>query len=348
MPENINTVPLTEPPVTEQTLQSEKAFSRVLLRIGLALTVFAFLPPLLALGFSKLASLFFPALIGTEIYLYAQQILILYVITIPLCMLIIGRPREEERPALQGKKHCKPLALLIFFCVAEFFAIAGNLLGTVLMNIVGILRGVTPENSLNSLLQNSSPITVLLVVVILGPIMEELLFRYAITRRLLPYGEKTAVLLTGLFFGLAHDNFYQFFYCFAIGALFSYIYVRTKSLLYPVLFHIVFNFIGGFFPILLTGMLPIDPTDPSRLEITLNNIVPSLILLLLYLLYFLVTYGSAIAGFVLFCIFLPKLRLASSYLPIRPERRTRILFCNVGVILFLLSSVLILAFSLFS
>lgn len=348
MPENINVVPLTEPPVTEQTLQSEKAFSRVLLRIGLALTVFAFLPTLLALGFSKLASLFFPALIGTEIYLYAQQILILYVITIPLCMLIIGRPREEERPALQEKKHCKPLALLIFFCVAEFFAIAGNLLGTVLMNIVGILRDVTPENDLNSLLQNSSPITVLLVVVILGPIMEELLFRYAITRRLLPYGEKTAVLLTGLFFGLAHGNFYQFFYCFAIGALFSYIYVRTKSLLYPVLFHIVFNFIGGFFPILLTGMLPIDPTDPSRLEITLNNIVPSLILLLLYLLYFLVTYGSAIAGFVLFCIFLPKLRLASSYLPIRPERRTRILFCNVGLILFLLASVLILAFSLFS
>lgn len=348
MPENINTVPLTEPPVTEQTLQSEKAFSRVLLRIGLALTVFAFLPTLLALGFSKLASLFFPALIGTEIYLYAQQILILYVITIPLCMLIIGRPREEERPALQEKKHCKPLALLIFFCVAEFFAIAGNLLGTVLMNIVGILRGVTPENSLNSLLQNSSPITVLLVVVILGPIMEELLFRYAITRRLLPYGEKTAVLLTGLFFSLAHDNFYQFFYCFAIGALFSYVYVRTKNLLYPLLLHIFFNFYGGFLPTLFMGMLPTDPSDPSKINILFENIFAYAVPILSYAVYILLTYVAAIAGFVLFCIFLPKLRFAPSLLPIRPERRTRILFCNAGVILFLLSSVLILAFSLFS
>lgn len=348
MPENINTVPLTEPPVTEQTLQSEKSFSRVLLRIGLALTVFGFLPTLLALGFSKLASLFFPALIGTEIYLYAQQILILYVITIPLCMLIIGRPLEEERPALQEKKHCKPLALLIFFCVAEFFAIAGNLLGTVLMNIVGILRDVTPENDLNSLLQNSSPITVLLVVVILGPIMEELLFRYAITRRLLPYGEKTAVLLTGLFFGLAHGNFYQFFYCFAIGALFSYIYVRTKSLLYPILLHIFFNFYGGFLPILFMGMLPTDLSEPSKIDIFLDNFIAYAVPILSYAAYILLTYAAAIAGFVLFCIFLPKLRFAPSHLPIRPERRTRILFCNAGVILFLLVSVLILAFSLFS
>ncbi len=337
-------------PHEDAPLQNERSASRTLLRIGLALTVFALLPPLLSFGLAKLVFAIAPDLFGTELYIYGQQILILYIITMPLCALIIGKPRTHAPLSVTAAppKERRSVAMLIFFCIAEFFAIAGNLIGMILMNTVGIFRGAVPENGVGDLLQGSSPLAVLLVVVLIGPVMEELLFRYIITRRLLPYGEKTAVLLSGLFFGLAHGNFYQFFYCFAIGALFSFIYVRTKSLLYPIILHILFNFIGGFLPTLLTGMLPLDLSDPSHIEPILLNPAAYALPLLLFCLYTLLVYAAAIAGLVLFCIFFPRVRFSEPDLPIPRARRFPVLFLNVGMILFLLASLAVFALSLFS
>ena len=177
--------------------------------------------------------------------------------------------------------------------------------------------------------------------------MEELLFRHVITRRLLPYGEKTAVLLSGLFFGLAHGNFYQLFYSIAIGMLFSFLYIRTKHLLYPIIFHIAFNFVGGFLPTLLQGMLPIDPTDLTATETLLVNPFAYIWPLLLIYLYAFLVYAAAIAGFVLFCIFFPRLRFAPPLLSIRHKKRA-LIFLNVGVLLFFAVSLAILVLSLFT
>ncbi len=330
-------------------LQNERSLSRTLLRIGLSLTVFALLPIVLSLGLSKLALAFFPDLIGSELYVYGQQVLVLYVITMPLCMLIIGKQKGARlsAPPASPAREARPLAMLVFFCIAEFFAISGNIIGNVLMSIVGVLRNQPPENELTDLLQSSSPLTVFLVVVLLGPVMEELLFRHVITRRLLPYGEKTAVLLSGLFFGLAHGNFYQLFYSTAIGMLFSFIYVRTGRLLYPILFHITFNFLGGFLPTLLIGMLPTDLSDPAATESLLVEPFAYILPLLLLCLYSLFVYGAAIAGLVLFCIFVPRLRFALPTLPVRPGKRALPLL-NVGVLLFFAVSLLLLVLSLFT
>ena len=37
--------------------------------------------------------------------------------------------------------------------------------------------------------------------------------------RLLGYGQKTAIIISGIMFGMAHGNFSQFFYAFGIGIL---------------------------------------------------------------------------------------------------------------------------------
>ena len=48
--------------------------------------------------------------------------------------------------------------------------------------------------------------------VVLAPVMEELIFRKVLIDRTIVYGDKAAVVLSGLLFGVFHGNFHQFFY----------------------------------------------------------------------------------------------------------------------------------------
>ena len=76
-------------------------------------------------------------------------------------------------------------------------------------------------------------------LVILGPIFEEWMFRKQLIDHTRKYGEKTAILLSGLAFGLFHMNLFQFFYAFLLGVMFGYIYMRTSKLRYSTAMHMI-------------------------------------------------------------------------------------------------------------
>ncbi len=341
-------------PVAENTLAAnERTAWRTFLRVGLSLASFALLPQLVATVISLVCGIagVDPSFFESDLYIYSVQVIAVYVIGIPVSFLVLGWPKAHplaEMPLSSAVKPLRmtPLVLLILFCIAEFVSVSGSLIGNALMAIVGALSGSQQENGLTSLLGSSSPLAVFLVVVVIGPIMEELFFRYGVTRRLLPYGEKSAILLSGIFFGLAHGNFYQLFYTFAIGALFSFVYIRTGKLLYPIVFHMVFNFMGGFLPPLLMGMLPPDFLAGELTLGSLEALLPYLLPLLLFLGYTAFVYLAAAAGLVLFCIFFPKQRFAPAVLPIRKERAGRILLLNPGTITLILVSLLMFTISL--
>lgn len=82
-------------------------------------------------------------------------------------------------------------------------------------------------------------------LVIVGPIFEEWLFRKQLIDHTRKYGEKTAILLSGLAFGLFHMNLFQFFYAFLLGLMFGYVYTRTSKLRYSTAMHMIINFNGG-------------------------------------------------------------------------------------------------------
>ena len=74
------------------------------------------------------------------------------------------------------------------------------------------------------------------LVVIIAPLTEELLFRGLILRGFLSrYSEKKAILASALLFGAFHMNPWQFLGATIIGVLLAWLYVRTGSLL-PCLF----------------------------------------------------------------------------------------------------------------
>lgn len=84
-------------------------------------------------------------------------------------------------------------------------------------------------------------------VAILGPILEELLFRGAITKVLLKkYNPVKAILISGLIFGIFHMNPAQVVGATLIGFILAWIYYKTHSLIPCILIHIMNNSLSVF------------------------------------------------------------------------------------------------------
>lgn len=82
----------------------------------------------------------------------------------------------------------------------------------------------------------------IIAIALIGPILEELLFRGAITNKLLrQYSPTKAILISALLFGIFHINPAQILPAFLIGILFAWTYYKTASLIPCILMHILNN-----------------------------------------------------------------------------------------------------------
>ena len=88
----------------------------------------------------------------------------------------------------------------------------------------------------------------ILCLSVLGPILEEILFRGAITKVLLEkYEPTTAILLSGMVFGVFHINPVQVVSATLAGFFFAWLYYKTRNLLPCILIHIFNNSLSVYF-----------------------------------------------------------------------------------------------------
>lgn len=96
------------------------------------------------------------------------------------------------------------------------------------------------------------------VIGILAPFVEEVVFRGAILRRLLEVmGEKwhwVAILISAILFGCVHGNLPQFVHAVLLGLLLGWMYYRTDSIVPGVVLHWVNNTIAYVVTNLMHGM----------------------------------------------------------------------------------------------
>ncbi|MBE6738906.1 MAG: CPBP family intramembrane metalloprotease [Ruminococcaceae bacterium] len=221
----------------ELTMKKIKHPRKVFSRIGLSLFVYfiAVYASVILLDF--LVSKFLPDLYFHDMYIWIKMVFCQYIIGIPAIRLVlIGLPKYRYQKEKMSFKD-----IFGAFLICQALAYAGNMIGTVLNQIISTILGKEIDNTVGELIENSNPLILLLVIGIIGPILEELVFRKFIIDRIRPYGEFLAVLFSALTFGMFHGNFYQLFYAFAIGFVLAFIYVRTKNIIYPVILHIAFN-----------------------------------------------------------------------------------------------------------
>ncbi|MCK4750969.1 MAG: CPBP family intramembrane metalloprotease [Bacteroidales bacterium] len=96
-------------------------------------------------------------------------------------------------------------------------------------------------------LLSTKDIYTLLLVCILGPVLEELLFRGIILDGFLKrYKPAKAIFWSAFLFGLFHLNPWQFIPGFLIGILLAWIYFKTRSLIPVILVHLVNNSLSYF------------------------------------------------------------------------------------------------------
>lgn len=100
-------------------------------------------------------------------------------------------------------------------------------------DVVNLFRRGLPQPALGAMI---------MMVLVMAPVFEELLFRGLglplLTRRL---GLAPAIVLTSFLFAVAHLHLMSFPQLFVLAAAFSLAYVATGSLLIPILMHALFN-----------------------------------------------------------------------------------------------------------
>lgn len=78
--------------------------------------------------------------------------------------------------------------------------------------------------------------------VIIGPILEELVFRYLIYNNLNKFNKKnTSIILSSLIFALVHNGFINIVYAFIIGTILTIIYSKNKNIKEVIILHMVAN-----------------------------------------------------------------------------------------------------------
>lgn len=188
--------------------------------------------------------------------------LAMYPAAFPLCWLV-ARTVPKRGPSWQFHVGGGRFAAIFVICLGTMMV--GNLIGQLLMFLAALLTGWSVTNGVEELILNMEPWCIFLVTVAVAPVLEELLFRKFLLDRVACYGQLTAVLMSGLLFALAHGNFYQFFYAFALGAVFAYVYLRTGRIRYPIALHILVNFSGSILPILMLHFMEANVTAGSLL-----------------------------------------------------------------------------------
>ncbi len=208
----------------------------------------------LALGFFWMLVLSIAAQLGLQLLLrrfwpeaLAQEwvtwllLAVQYLVGIPSVLLCAGRlpTRAPARQPLSAGK------LAEYFLAGYALMYLGNLAGNLLSGIFSRILSQSVSNQVAELVTSSSFWMNLLLVSVLAPVVEEFLFRKVILDRLLPFGEKPAVVVSALMFGLFHGNLYQVFYAFLVGMVLGLAYVRSGRLGCSILLHILFNFLGS-------------------------------------------------------------------------------------------------------
>lgn len=88
----------------------------------------------------------------------------------------------------------------------------------------------------------------IIAIVIVGPVLEEMLFRGAITTELLKhYSPKVAIVLSALMFGVFHINPAQILTATLMGLLLAWLFYRTRSLMPGILVHILNNGLSVYY-----------------------------------------------------------------------------------------------------
>ena len=279
---------------------------RIMSQVGFAL----FILSLVVLGVQTLLDVLarstVPQIVKTDWYVWALTAISVVGIGFPVYYVLMRGIPDSPKGEVVKLKPSRFIKIFFISYMAMYFT---NLLSTVLTVMISFIKGEALTNPVAEAILGGNFFITLLYAAVVAPIVEELIFRKLLLDKVRRFGEIPAILITGIAFGLFHMNLSQFFYAAVLGFIFAYVVLKTNTIKYSILLHMMINFISSV-------MAPV---------ITKGNIV--FIGLIVFWIIVAITLG------VVFAILSFKKIKLERY---QPVMKTSSIFLNPGVILYFL------------
>ncbi len=162
--------------------------------------------------------------------------------------------RDEVQDFFQTQH--KKIGTIILWSVLGFFLVMITQGVAVVIEMVVFRIPPGSENTMELMdVARQTPLFIV-IISILGPILEELVFRKAIFGSL--YKRMNfffAALLSGFIFAAVHNDFEHLLIYTSVGMVFAFLYVETKRILVPIIVHMSMNTFA------VVGQLSVDPEE---------------------------------------------------------------------------------------
>lgn len=222
----------------------ETQYKSTVMRIGLALLLFEAIFSLQTVILAVVAAVL-PAFFSSSVSAVLCEVIggVLYVATfcVPVWFFrVISKKHPPVEPIRSELRIPRGTFPAIFFGLAVVNA--SSHVNAFLVDVFSF--GMLNTSKAVDVTTNSNVELVLLffTLAVIPAFVEEFLFRGLVLSNLLPYGRTTAILASGLLFGIMHQDVSQLFYATVAGIVLGFVYVKTQSIWPGVLLHFCNNF----------------------------------------------------------------------------------------------------------
>lgn len=265
-------------------------------------------------------------LLNSSNFQWALSSISMFVVAFPIYLALSGK-----KPAVEGiqksRLSVKSLGLLFVMMMGITYIFNGIGFGINYALAALLGKNVDAMVPIVNTTETASLLLTFVMACFVAPFFEEIIFRKIIIDRTRMYGERTAVLVSAVCFGLFHGNIAQFLYATAAGIVLGYIYIKTSDIKYTMAFHFAMNLVGG---ILLPNVVELDFWWAET-----AGIVIMLILMIL-------------AVVILKCNFKKGILSDEASAELSPKEiqmGKKAAFCNAGMMVYIVIAVLLMVFT---
>ena len=167
-------------------------------------------------------------------------------VLIPLFMYFIRSDAKKH-----GEDSDAPVEIkTVLMCVLA--ACGAALAGAFMMSMLGLSGSNDNFAQYVEIFDDTAPVAVVLVTIIMTPLFEELLFRGLVFKRICrAYGAVAAALVSALIYAVTFGNLSQGIFGFIMGLVYAYAYTKTDKIWVPVVMHMA----ASTFVILLNALV---------------------------------------------------------------------------------------------
>ena len=164
-----------------------------------------------------------------------------YIIPFPIFYLLMKKIKTTELE----KTNINLKTTITYIGITLTLMLIGNIIGLIITNLLSGAIHTEIGNPIQQVINNTSILFNILIISIIAPIFEEILFRKLLIDKCIKYGVRTSILISAIIFAFFHGNLNQFFYAFFLGAFFAYVYIQSGKITYTIILHIIVNLMGS-------------------------------------------------------------------------------------------------------